>query len=56
MKAIADQTKIIVESVKNFGDDDESSTEIEIVSPTDNEKMMENFRSYKSKGRRGHHL
>ena len=49
MKAIADQTKIIVESVKNFGDDDESSTEIEIVSPTDNEKMMENFRSYKSK-------
>jgi len=49
MNAIADQTKTIVESVKNFGDDDESSTEIEIISPTDNEKMMENFRSYKSK-------
>ncbi|MDA0347161.1 MAG: DNA topoisomerase III [Verrucomicrobia bacterium] len=49
MKAIADQTKAIVESVKNFGDDEESSSEIEVVSPTDNEKMMENFRSYKSK-------
>ena len=49
MKAIADQTKEIVEKVKNFGGDDDGSTEIDIVCPTDNEKMMENFRSYKSK-------
>ena len=49
MAAIVDQTKTIVEKVKNFEDDDDSSTEIEIVSPTDNERMLENFRSYKSK-------
>lgn len=49
MKGIEDQTKAVIESVKNFGDDEDSSTEIDVVSPTDNEKMMENFRSYKSK-------
>lgn len=49
MKAIADQTKEIVDKVKNFGEDEETSTEIDIVSPTDNEKMLENFRAYKSK-------
>ena len=49
MSAIVDQTKQIVDKVKNFGDDDDTSTEIEVVSPTDNERMTENFRSYKSK-------
>ena len=49
MSAIVDQTKQIVDKVKNFGDNDDTSTEIEVVSPTDNERMTENFRSYKSK-------
>jgi len=49
MKAIIDQTKAIVDKVKNFGGDDDGSTEIAVVSPTDNESMLENFRSYKSK-------
>ena len=49
MNAIVDQTKEIVDKVKNFGGDDEGSTEIDIVSPTDGDRMMENFRSYKSK-------
>ena len=34
---------------RNFGEDEETSKEIDIVSPTDNEKMLENFRAYKSK-------
>lgn len=49
MKEIILQTKDIVDKVKNFGDDEADATEIDVISPTDNEKMLENFRSYKSK-------
>ncbi|MCZ6671773.1 MAG: topoisomerase C-terminal repeat-containing protein, partial [Verrucomicrobia bacterium] len=49
MAAIIEQTKGMVDKVKNFDGDEDGSTEIDIVSPTDNERMMENFRSYKSK-------
>ncbi|MCB1124043.1 MAG: topoisomerase C-terminal repeat-containing protein, partial [Verrucomicrobiae bacterium] len=48
MKDIMQQTKEIVDKVKNFGGDEDGSTEIDVVSPTDNAKMLENFRSYKS--------
>lgn len=48
MAAIIEQTKDIVDKVKNFGGDEDGSTEIEVLSPTDNKRMMENFRSYKS--------
>ncbi len=49
MKEISATTKDIVEKVQGFEDGDETSTEIDVISPTDGEKMMETFRAYKSR-------
>jgi len=48
MKGIVDQTKDIIDKVKNFGDDDEQADEIEVISPSDGKKMLETFRAYRS--------
>lgn len=49
MSAIVTQTEDIVDKVKNFKDTDEDATEIDAISPTDNQPMLENFRAYKSR-------
>ncbi len=49
MSAISAQTKDIVHKVKNFSGADDSSKEIDVISPTDNQRMLENFRAFKSK-------
>ena len=48
MWAIVDQTRKIVDKVKNFEETDAALKEIDAISPTDNKPMMENFRAFKS--------
>lgn len=48
MRGITDLTKLIVDRVKNFEEDEEAAPESSIVSPTDNKPMKELLRSYKS--------
>jgi len=49
MKGIADMTTQIVEKARNFVEEELDTHEIEIPSPIDGSKLVETFRSYKSK-------
>ncbi len=48
MTGIIEQTKAIVDSIKNFDEDVASCPDSSIISPTDNKPMKELLRSYKS--------
>ena len=48
MAGIVEETKGIVERVKNFEEDDSIARETEIISPTDKKPLRETLRGYKS--------
>ncbi|MEY2508579.1 MAG: topoisomerase [Verrucomicrobiota bacterium] len=48
MAGIVEETKGIVERVKNFEEDDSVARETEIISPTDKKPLRETLRGYKS--------
>src|SRR5437763_102295 len=48
MAGIVEETKGIVDRVKNFEEDDSVARETEIISPTDKKRLRETLRGYKS--------
>lgn len=48
MAGIAKMTETIIERTKAYDEGEMETTETDIISPTDNKPMLENFRSYKS--------
>ncbi|ACB76279.1 DNA topoisomerase III [Opitutus terrae] len=48
MQEVVEQTKGIVDRVKNFEEDDSAARETDIPSPTDNKPLRETLRGYKS--------
>ncbi len=48
MKEIVDQTSAIIENVKTFEEDESTARRTDIVSPTDNQPLIETLRAYKS--------
>ena len=48
MREVVDQTSVIIENVKTFEEDESTARRTDIVSPTDNQPLIETLRAYKS--------
>lgn len=48
MAEVVEQTKAIIENVKTFEEDESTARRTDIISPTDNQPLIETLRAYKS--------